>query len=303
MARRLQIFQYLLSLQFPLEPFTDVTRYKIVDSFLNLSPGSRVCRTILWKAGGEDPMATCAISAAETNLIPATKVQCSETQFSLVRRAQSGDEQAFAELFQQHKSRVYSVCLLMTKDVADAEDLTQEAFLQVFRTIGSFRGDAAFSTWLYRVAVNTVLMRLRRRKGGVTVSLDEPVNADSSSLHREFGKRDPDLSGAVDRLALRRAIDELPEGCRKIFSLHEVEGYQHHEIAELLDCSIGNSKSQLHKAKLKLRTLLFPKRRVLRRRPAASLATNCVASVPNKGFKKRPARQGIQLLDSAKLSA
>jgi RNA polymerase sigma-70 factor (ECF subfamily) len=188
-----------------------------------------------------------------------------------VKRAQAGDEEAFATLFRQHKSRVYSVCLLMTKDVAEAEDLTQEAFLQVFRTIGTFRGDAAFSTWLYRIAVNTVLMKLRRRKSPAAISLDEPVNADSPSLHRDFGKNDPDLSGAVDRIALRRAIEELPEGCRKIFALHEVEGYQHHEIAELLDCSIGNSKSQLHKAKLKLRDLLFPKRKLGRRRTAKHL--------------------------------
>lgn len=248
-------------------------------------------------------MASCAISAAEANLIPTTKVQGNESQLSLVRRAQSGDEQAFAELFQQHKSRVYSVCLLMTKDVADAEDLTQEAFLQVFRTIGSFRGDAAFSTWLYRVAVNTVLMRLRRRKCAAMISLDEPVYADSSSLHREFGKSDPDLSGAVDRLALRRAIDELPEGCRTIFALHEVEGYQHHEIAELLDCSIGNSKSQLHKAKLKLRGLLFPKRRVLRRRATGPLPDDGVASTPNSALKKRAAREGMAMLDSSKVPA
>ena len=212
-------------------------------------------------------MATCAISATETNFIPATPSKGrDESQLSLVRRAQSGDEHAFATLFQQHKSRVYSVCLLMTKDVAEAEDLTQEAFLQVFRTVGSFRGEAAFSTWLYRVAVNTVLMKLRRRKSPPTVSLDEPLSAESPTLQRDFGKDDPSLSGLIDRIALRRALEELPAGCRTIFALHEVEGYQHHEIAQLLDCSIGNSKSQLHKAKLKLRDLLFPKRRILRRR-------------------------------------
>jgi RNA polymerase sigma-70 factor, ECF subfamily len=214
-------------------------------------------------------MATCAISATETNLIPTLPVKGrDESQLNLVRRAQSGDEEAFAKLFQQHKSRVYSLCLLMTKDVAEAEDLTQEAFLQVFRTVGSFRGDAAFSTWLYRVAVNTVLMKLRRRKSPPTVSLDEPVNAESPTLQRDFGKNDPNLSGLIDRIALRRALGELPEGCRTIFALHEVDGYQHHEIAQLLDCSVGNSKSQLHKAKLKMRDLLFPKRRILRRRPA-----------------------------------
>jgi RNA polymerase sigma-70 factor (ECF subfamily) len=214
-------------------------------------------------------VATLAISATDANLIPATSTAGrDDSQLSLVKRAQAGDEQAFATLFQQHKTRVYSVCLLMTKDVAEAEDLTQEAFLQVFRAIGSFRGEAAFSTWLYRVAVNTVLMRLRRRKSPPTVSLDEPVSTDSPSLRRDFGKNDLELSGVVDRIALRRAIQELPEGCRTIFALHEMEGYQHHEIAELLNCSIGNSKSQLHKAKLKMRDLLFPKRRILRRRTA-----------------------------------
>lgn len=244
-------------------------------------------------------MATCAISSAEASLIPGTKSKGDDSQYTLVRRAQAGDEEAFAQLFRQHKSRVYSVCLLMTKDVADAEDLTQEAFLQVFRTISSFRGDAAFSTWLYRVAVNTVLMRLRRRKSPATLSLDEPVHAESPSLHREFGRSDPDLSGVVDRLALGRAIEELPEGCRKIFALHEVEGYQHHEIAELLDCSIGNSKSQLHKAKLKLRSLLFPKRRILRRQPKPLSAD---APAPKGSLKEHSATYGVRLLRSTRVS-
>ena len=216
-------------------------------------------------------MATCVISATATNVIPSEKENSrDESELSLVQRAQQGDEQAFATLFQLHKKRVYSVCLLMTKDVAEAEDLTQEAFLQVFRSVSTFRGDAAFSTWLYRVAVNTVLMKLRRRKAPPLLSFDEPVSVESPSLRRDFGKSDPRLSGAIDRIALRRAIQELPEGCRKIFALHEVEGYQHHEIAQLLHCSIGNSKSQLHKAKLKMRDLLFPKRRATRRRPVES---------------------------------
>jgi RNA polymerase sigma-70 factor, ECF subfamily len=218
-------------------------------------------------------VATCAISATQANIIPASRTKDrNDSQLELVKLAQAGDEHAFAKLFQQHKNRVYSVCLLMTKDVAEAEDLTQEAFLQVFRTVGSFRGDAAFSTWLYRVAVNTVLMKLRRRKSPPTVSLDEPVSSESPSLRRDFGKSDPDLSGVVDRIALNRALAELPEGCRTIFALHEVQGYQHHEIARLLDCSIGNSKSQLHKAKLKMRDLLFPKRRILRKRQARKAA-------------------------------
>src|SRR6266568_524548 len=225
-------------------------------------------------------VATCAISAAEANVIPATSVRGrDDSQINLVKRAQSGDEQAFATLFQQHKNRVYSVCLLMTKDVAEAEDLTQEAFLQVFRSVSSFRGDAAFSTWLYRVAVNTVLMKLRRRKSPPVLSLDEPVSADSPSLKREVGRQDPSLSGAIDRIALRRALEELPGGCRQIFDLHEVEGYQHHEIAELLQCSIGNSKSQLHKAKLKMRDLLLPPRRILRTHKASDQAENMAKSL------------------------
>src|ERR1700679_428208 len=187
-----------------------------------------------------------------------------DSERSLVQRAQAGDQQAFGVLFQAHKKRVYSVCLLMTKDVGEPEDLTQEAFLQVFRSVNSFRGDSAFSTWLYRVAVNTVLMKLRSRKSPQVLSLDEPASPDSRPHRRASVKAGPSLAGTVDRIALRRAMDELSEGCRQIFDLHEVEGYQHHEIAEILDCSVGNSKSQLHKAKMKMRDLLFPKRRVRR---------------------------------------
>jgi hypothetical protein len=94
------------------------------------------------------------------------------------------------------------------------------------------------------------------------------VSPESPNLAHDLGERDPRLSGTIDRIALLRAIDSLPEGCRTVFMLHEVEGYQHHEIAGLLNCSIGNSKSQLHKAKLKMRDLLFPKRRIPKRRVA-----------------------------------
>lgn len=212
-------------------------------------------------------MATCAMTSIAPQAAPIEKaVRWDKPERNLIQRAQSGDEEAFAELFQLHKKRVYSVCLLMTKDVAEAEDLTQEAFLQVFRTIGTFRGESAFSTWLYRIAVNTVLMKLRRQKSKVVFSLSEPVSPDSPNLSHDLGEKDPRLSGTIDRIALLRAIDSLPEGCRTVFMLHEVEGYQHHEIAGLLNCSIGNSKSQLHKAKLKMRDLLFPKRRIPKRR-------------------------------------
>jgi RNA polymerase sigma-70 factor (ECF subfamily) len=187
-----------------------------------------------------------------------SEVNCSarlEADFDLVKRAQQGDSDAFASLFHAHKARVYSVCLRLTNNTGEAEDLTQDAFLQVFRKLCTFRGDSALSTWLYRIAVNTVLMRFRK-KALRQVSLDEPYNQDARFVRREYGGKDTRLAGSVDRIALSRAIGELPEGYRTIFLLHEVEGYEHQEIADLLDCSVGNSKSQLHKAKLRIRELL-----------------------------------------------
>ena len=177
----------------------------------------------------------------------------------LVERARGGDEAAFAEIFNAHKTKIYCLCLRMTSNTAEAEDLTQDAFLQVFRKLDTFRGDSALSTWLHRVAVNTVLMRFRK-KGLRQVSLDEPANHETGAPKREHGKIDGRLSSSVDRIALTRAMKELPVGYRTIFLLHEVKGYEHHEIAGLLQCSVGNSKSQLHKAKMKMRELLgFPK--------------------------------------------
>ena len=174
----------------------------------------------------------------------------------VVGRARQGDSDAFAALFHAHKARIYSVCLRMTNNAAEAEDLTQDAFLQVFRKIASFRGDSAFSTWLHRIAVNTVLMHFRK-KSLSQVSLDEPYsNSDGAKVRREYGTRDNRLTGCIDRVALASAIKELPHGYRTIFLLHEVEGYEHQEIAKMLGCSVGNSKSQLHKAKLRIRELL-----------------------------------------------
>jgi RNA polymerase sigma-70 factor, ECF subfamily len=174
----------------------------------------------------------------------------------VIKRAQQGDSDAFAALFNAHKTRIYSLCLRMTGNVAEAEDLTQDAFLQVFRKLTSFRGDSALSTWLHRIAVNTVLMRFRRKQP-CRVSLDEPYrNQGDTKPAREFGTRDGRLETSVSRLALTRAISDLPEGYRTMFLLHEVEGYEHREIAEMLGCSIGTSKSQLHKAKLRMREIL-----------------------------------------------
>ncbi len=174
----------------------------------------------------------------------------------VLARAQAGDHQAFAQLYSLHKRRIYSLCLRMVGNVAEAEDLTQEAFLQLHRKIATFRGDSAFSTWLHRLAVNVVLMQLRK-KGLALISLDEAMEpAAEERPGRTFGAPDLSLSGAIDRLALQRAIDNLPAGYRLIFVLHDIEGFEHNEIADLLECSIGNSKSQLHKARLKLREAL-----------------------------------------------
>ena len=168
-------------------------------------------------------------------------------------KAQAGDHRAFAQIYSQHKRRIYSLCLRMVGSVSEAEDLTKEAFLQLHRKIATFRGDSAFSTWLHRLAINVVMMQLRK-KGLSLISLDEAMEpAAEDRPGRSFGEPDLNLSGAIDRLALQRAIDNLPAGYRLIFVLHDIEGFEHNEIAAMLDCSVGNSKSQLHKARLKLR--------------------------------------------------
>ena len=174
----------------------------------------------------------------------------------LIKRAQHGDSDAFTALFHAYRARIYSVCLRMTTSPAEAEDRTQDAFLQVFRKITTFRGESAFSTWLHRIAVNAVLMDFRKKSLN-QVSLDEPYkNSDRANIVREYGVKDNRLAGCVDRVALARVIKELPRGYRTIFLLHEVEGYEHREIAKMLGCSVGNSKSQLHQARLRIRERL-----------------------------------------------
>ena len=188
----------------------------------------------------------------DTNKTPATKAA---TDARLIARAQQGDEESFAALFEAHKRRVYSLCLRMTGNTAEAEDLTQEAFLQLYRKISTFRGESAFSTWLHRLAVNVVLMHLRK-KGLQQVSLDEMDTSQSEPVKRDYGSDDLRLTGSVDRIGLQTAIADLPPGYRSVFVLHDVEGYEHNEIAEIMKCSVGNSKSQLHKARMKLRERL-----------------------------------------------
>jgi len=196
--------------------------------------------------------------------VPAESVSAPGTDEVLLR-AQGGDHHAFAELYARHKRRIFSLCLRMVGNSAEAEDLTQEAFLQLHRKIATFRGDSAFSTWLHRLTINVVLMQLRR-KGLQLISLDEVMDpgGPEDGPGRTFGAADLTLSGTIDRLTLEHAVADLPTGYRLIFLLHDVEGYEHNEIATMLDCSVGNSKSQLHKARLRLREIL--------RRPAAEEA-------------------------------
>jgi RNA polymerase sigma-70 factor, ECF subfamily len=172
-----------------------------------------------------------------------------------IERAKQGDAEAFETLYHLHKRRVYSLCLRMTANTASAEDLTQEAFLQLFRKIGTFRGESAFSTWLHRMAVNVVLMQLRK-KGLPVVPLEETIETEEESPRKEPGAEDVRLAGSIDRLQLDHAIADLPPGYRAVFLLHDVQGYEHNEIARIVGCSIGNSKSQLHKARMKLREFL-----------------------------------------------
>jgi len=175
----------------------------------------------------------------------------------LIRLAQLGDAAAFERLYQMHSRRVYSLCLRMVGNTAEAEDLTQEAFLQLFRKIATFRGESAFSTWLHRLSVNVVLMKLRKKSGKET-SLEQVTEPDeeSGTPRRDFGAPDLKLSGSIDRVNLERAVEQLPPGYKMVFVLHDVQGYEHNEIADMMGCSIGNSKSQLHKARMRLRDLL-----------------------------------------------
>jgi len=181
-----------------------------------------------------------------------------------IRRAQQGDAEGFERLYKLHSRRVYALCLRMMKgNASEAEDLTQEAFLRMFRKIGTFRAESAFSTWLHRLTFNIVLMRLRKKTVAEMVSLEETKDPEEETqrLRKEFGAADLRLSGLVDRVNLQRAVNQLPLGYRSIFLLHDVKGYEHNEIAGMLGCSIGNSKSQLHKARAILRQLLLQGKR------------------------------------------
>jgi RNA polymerase sigma-70 factor, ECF subfamily len=165
----------------------------------------------------------------------------------LVERCRRGEPGAFEELYGRFSTRVYSVACRMCGSAADGEDLLQEIFLLVHRKIGSFKGEAALSTWIYRLATNACLDFLRsrqHRQHQLTEALDEQAAPKPSGSLR------------VERIDLERAIAQLPAGYRAAFVLHDVEGFGHAEIAEMLGVAEGTSKSQVHKARLRIRELL-----------------------------------------------
>ena len=184
---------------------------------------------------------------AETEVIEANA-----PDFRLTQLAAAGNIAAFELLYERYNRRTYSLCLRMTNNQTEAEDLTQEVFIQLFRKAGSFRGDSAFSTWLHRLTVNQVLMHFRRRS-----FKNEKTSQDGEMPEQVVpGTENQTRMPVLDRIAITRAIAELPPGYKSVFVLHDVEGYEHEEVARLLGISVGTSKSQLHKARLKLRGLL-----------------------------------------------
>jgi len=179
----------------------------------------------------------------------------SAADLELARAAAAGDGEAFEKLYRQYYRRVYSLALRMVSDPTLAEDMTQEVFLQVYRKIGSFRGDSAFTTWLHSLTVNQILMHFRKRGVKLEHTAEETELANIVDTPLQSTKR----ASIVDRLALDKAISELPPGYRTVFVLHDIEGYEHEEIAGMLDVTVGTSKSQLHKARMRLRELLAKK--------------------------------------------
>jgi len=179
----------------------------------------------------------------------------SAKDFELTQAAANGNMTAFEEVYNRHHRRVYSICLRMLQNATEAEDLTQDVFIQLHRKIGSFRGDSAFTTWLHRMTVNQVLMHFRKRN----VKFEKTTEEGETPVQIVGGTENPRKMPVVDKIAIEDAIDKLPNGYKNVFVLHDVEGYEHEEVARILGCSVGTSKSQLHKARLKLRKLLQKK--------------------------------------------
>jgi len=212
-----------------------------------MSVGTQSCRAVatIHQIPGD--------SSAVTKISGSTLVGCSPpSDYVLARAAAGGGMTALGDLFERYHRRVYSVCLRMTHNPAEAEDLTQEVFLHLVKKIGSFRGDSQFNTWLHRLTVNLVLMHFRRGARRREWGTEDP---ESILLMAQRNKRTANLQ-LTNKIALASAMARLPRGCRAVFFLYDVAGYKHDEVASLLGCSVGTSKSQLHRARVKLRSLL-----------------------------------------------
>ncbi|HEV2864260.1 MAG TPA: RNA polymerase sigma factor, partial [Pyrinomonadaceae bacterium] len=170
------------------------------------------------------------MQGVEIQLGSAPAVAKPASDFELAQRASTGDSPAFEELYSRHGRRVYSLCLRMTANAAEAEDLSQEVFIQLYKKAGSFRGESQFTTWLHRLTVNQVLMHFRR-KG---VRLEQTTEDGETPPQVVAGTENPSQMPVVDRIALDRAVGQLPPGYRAVFVLHDVEGHEHEEVARLL---------------------------------------------------------------------
>ena len=169
-----------------------------------------------------------------------------------VQLAAAGDVTAFEELYQSYHRRVYSLCLRMTRNTTEAEDLTQDVFVQLFRKLKTFRGEASFVTWLHRLTVNVVLMHFRKP----AMRMERTTDDGEIPTRVVAGTDNPARMSLIDHISLDHAIKQLAPGYRTVFILHDVEGYEHEQIGKILGCAVGTSKSQLHKARIKLRRLL-----------------------------------------------
>ena len=167
------------------------------------------------------------------------------------------DMEAFEEIYHLHHKRVYSICFRMVRNASDAEDLTQQVFIQLFRKLDTFRGESSFTTWLHRMTVNQVLMHFRRR----VVKTEKTTEDGETPIRVVSGTENPSRMALIDRIALNQAIGQLPPGYRMVFILHDLEGFEHDQIGKMLGCAVGTSKSQLHKARQRLRQLLMGRRR------------------------------------------
>ena len=162
------------------------------------------------------------------------------------------DQKTFHELYQKYHERVYSICFRMTKNASESEDLTQDVFIRLFQTVGSFRGESAFTTWLHRLTVNLVLMHFRKRKRRPD-QIDEKGELPAYIVP---GSQDPKRMRIVDHILLSEILTKLPEGYRQAIILHDIQGLQHKEIAETRGRSVGTSRSQLHRGRVMLRELI-----------------------------------------------